>query len=105
MNRLRPVRVVGVGSPFGDDALAWEVVCRLQREKERGSGIEFHAVEGGQGLLDLLDGRGTLLLIDALSSAAAPGTIQRFEWPDPRIESGRQRRSNWQPPSASCRRG
>jgi hydrogenase maturation protease len=83
----RPVRVVGVGSPWGDDAVAWEVVRKLQREKAWSSEIEFHAVEGGQRLLDILDGRGTLLLVDALATQLAPGTIQRLEWPDPRLEA------------------
>ena len=87
MSWSRPVRVVGVGSPLGDDAVAWEVVRELQREKEWGSETEFQAVEGGQRLLDVLDGRGTLLLVDALGSRVAPGTIQRLEWPDPRIEA------------------
>lgn len=87
MNGARPVRVIGVGSSLGDDAAAWEAVRRLQREKKWGSEIEFHAVEGGQRLLDKLDGRGTLLLIDAATSPVMPGTIQRLEWPDPRIDT------------------
>jgi hydrogenase maturation protease len=82
-----PVRVVGVGSPSGDDAVAWEVVRQLQREKAWVSEIEFHAVQGGQGMLDLLDGRGTLLLVDALASRVAPGTIQRLDWPDRCLEA------------------
>jgi hydrogenase maturation protease len=86
MTWLGPVRVVGVGSPVGDDALAWEAVRQLQRIREWASVIEFHAVAGGQGLLDLLDACGTLLLIDALASDVTPGTIWRVEWPDPCIE-------------------
>ncbi len=81
-----PVRVLGVGSPWGDDAVAWEVVRQL-KQKVWGSEIEFRALEGGQQLLDVLDGRGTLLLVDALVTPAAPGTIQRLEWPDPRLEA------------------
>jgi hydrogenase maturation protease len=81
-----PIRVVGVGSPQGDDALAWEVARMLQEQREWGNDIEFHVVEGGQRLLDVLDGTGTLLLIDALAPAGSPGAIQRFEWPDQRVE-------------------
>jgi len=81
-----PIRVVGCGSPRGDDAVAWEVIRRLG-----GAGlddrVELHAVEGGHQLLDRLDGRGTLLLIDAISSVVGPGTIHRFDWPDLPIES------------------
>lgn len=82
-----PVRVLGVGSPLGDDAAGWETVRRLQRDKKWGSGIEFHIVEGGQRLLDKLDGRGTLLLVDAAASPVMPGTIQRLEGLDPRIDT------------------
>jgi hydrogenase maturation protease len=85
MSWPRPLRVIGVGSPLGDDALAWEVVRGL-RQKGWGSEVEFHAVEGGQKLLDVVDGQGSLLLIDALAPAGKPGTIQHFEWPDPRVE-------------------
>jgi hydrogenase maturation protease len=44
-------------------------------------------VEGGQRILDVLDGRGTLLLVDAVGASTRPGTIHRFEWPDQRVEA------------------
>lgn len=78
MTLPRPIRVVGVGSPHGDDALAWEAI-RLLREEP--GDFETHLVEGGYRLLDLLDGRGTLLLVDALEPRGQPGTIRRFTWP------------------------
>ncbi len=81
-----PVRVVGVGSPQGDDALAWEAARMVQEQREWGCDVEFHVVEGGQRLLDVLDGKGTLLLIDALAPSGSPGAIRRFEWPDRRVE-------------------
>jgi hydrogenase maturation protease len=82
-----PIHVIGVGSPLGDDAVGWETVRQLQRQREWGSEFAFHTVEGGQGLLDLLDGRGSLWLVDALDSTETPGTILRLEWPDPRVEA------------------
>jgi hydrogenase maturation protease len=87
MSWPRPIRVVGVGSPLGDDGLAWEAVRTLRQRLEWRADIEVHLVEGGQRILDVLDGRGTLLLVDAVASGAKPGTIHRFEWPDGRIES------------------
>jgi hydrogenase maturation protease len=87
MNWLRPIRVVGVGSPLGDDALAWEVVRDLRGRQGLGAEIEFYMVEGGQRILDVLDGRGTLLLVDAVATTTKPGTIHRFEWPDESIEA------------------
>jgi hydrogenase maturation protease len=81
-----PIRVLGCGSPRGDDSVAWEVIRQLG-DAGLPAGVELHAVEGGHQLLDRLDGRGTLVLIDAISSAARPGTIHRFDWPELPIES------------------
>jgi hydrogenase maturation protease len=80
-----PILVIGCGSPRGDDAVAWEVIRRLG-DTPLAAGVNLHAVEGGHQLIDRLDGRGTLLLIDAISSGAGPGTIHRFDWPDLPIE-------------------
>ena len=82
-----PIRVVGVGSPHGDDALAWAVVRDLREQQGLPPEIEFYMVEGGQRILDLLDGRGTLFLVDAVGASTGPGTIHRFEWPDQRVEA------------------
>jgi hydrogenase maturation protease len=87
MNWPRPIRIVGVGSPLGDDALAWEVVRNLRQRQGLPSDVEVYMVEGGQRLLDRLDGRGTLFLIDALVAGTRPGTIHRFVWPHPSIEA------------------
>jgi hydrogenase maturation protease len=72
---------------LGDDALAWEVVERLRQAKAWPGEIEFHVVEGGQRLLDALDGRGSLILIDALAPNGDAGRIRRFDWPDTRFEA------------------
>jgi hydrogenase maturation protease len=83
---MEPIRVVGVGSPHGDDALGWEVVRQLRERNPAAHGIEFLQVDGGQRLLDLLDGRGTLILIDAMVDSGPSGRIERLEWPDRRLE-------------------
>jgi hydrogenase maturation protease len=85
MSLPRPIRIAGVGSPHGDDALGWEVVRQLQ--KRTGWDYETCCVDGGQRLLDLLDGQGSLLIIDAVVSGSSPGTVFRFESSDRRIES------------------
>jgi hydrogenase maturation protease len=82
-----PIRVVGVGSPLGDDALAWEVVRDLRERQALRPEIEFYMVEGGQRILDVLDGRGTLLLVDAVGTSTRPGAIHRFEWPHQCVEA------------------
>lgn len=83
----RPIRVIGVGSPHGDDGLGWEVVRHLRDSGQVSPEIELYEVEGGQRLLDLLDGRGSLVLVDAATAGTRPGTIQCFSWPDQRLEA------------------
>jgi hydrogenase maturation protease len=85
MSLPRPVRVVGLGSPAGDDALGWTAVIEMQKAI-REEGFEFHRVPGGQGLLDLLDGRGTLILLDAARGGGDPGTIHRLDGFDARLD-------------------
>lgn len=82
----RPVRVVGVGSPWGDDSLAWEVIRQLRNRHDLPPAIELFQVDGGQRILDILDGEGTLVLVDAALGSASPGTIHRFEWPNKGVE-------------------
>jgi hydrogenase maturation protease len=84
MRWARPVRVVGVGSPAGDDAVGWAVIDRLRRAGPH-EGVEFHRVQGGERLLDLLDGRGTLVLIDAVRSGGTAGTMYQLAWSDGRL--------------------
>jgi len=38
--------------------------------------------EGGHRILDVLDGGGTLIVVDAVSSGSPPGTIHLFDWPN-----------------------
>jgi hydrogenase maturation protease len=85
MSWTAPIRVVAIGSPLGDDRVAWEVLRRMRQRiwRER---IDFHELEGGQRLLDVLDGKGSLLLIDALAPSGNPGSIHRFAWSDDRLE-------------------
>jgi len=86
MSRPSPLRIIGVGSPHGDDAVGWAVVRRLRADFGTSPEIEWHLLEGGQQLLDVMDGRGTLWLVDAVSSGRPAGTIECFTWPDPRVD-------------------
>lgn len=80
-----PIRIAGVGSPQGDDAVAWHAVRKLREHLGHLPGVKFHQLDGGQQLLDLLDGHGTLCVIDAVLGENV-GTIHRFVWPDRRVE-------------------
>ena len=95
--------MVAVGSPWGDDALAWEVVRQLRPRFGDRPGIELHALEGGQRLLDVLDGQGTLLVVDAAATGKAPGTIHCFEWPEPRVEALRPASTHDMQPAEALR--
>lgn len=79
MSWPKPIRIVGIGSPNGDDRAGWEAAWRL---RECSLQATIHTVDGGQGLLDVLDGKGTLLLIDALEPTGHPGYRIRCTWPD-----------------------
>lgn len=74
-------RVIGVGSPHGDDAVGWHIVRGLPPRP----GVEVHALLGWHDLPSVLDGRGWLIIVDACVTGAAPGTISRFGWPDTRL--------------------
>jgi hydrogenase maturation protease len=87
----RPVRIVGIGSPNGDDAVAWEVIRRLREQGLARGDVTLHALDGGQRLLDVLDGHGSLVLIDAVSGSGRPGSIHHLKWPDHRLEVQRPR--------------
>jgi hydrogenase maturation protease len=71
-------RVIGLGSPFGDDQVGWRVIELL-----RGSlppDIELLALDRpGAALISAMQDVHWLVLVDALSSDAQPGRITRLE--------------------------
>jgi hydrogenase maturation protease len=80
-----PVRIIGLGSSHGDDAIAWMMVDILQQKLHDKPEYELQKMEGSQGLLDLFDGTGTYLILDAATNAGPLGTFHRLTWPDARI--------------------
>ncbi|MFI5372206.1 MAG: hydrogenase maturation protease, partial [Candidatus Eisenbacteria bacterium] len=72
-------RVIGVGNrERGDDAAGPEVVRRLADRGPRG----LHTIECDGGLgptFDAITGAGSVLVVDAMSSGATPGTVRRFD--------------------------
>jgi hydrogenase maturation protease len=77
------VRIVGIGSPHGDDQVGWRLVALLSGQP--GLGAQLVSVAGAAALLDHLDGCCRLILVDACVTGLAPGSITRLEWPDARI--------------------
>lgn len=78
------VRVVGIGSPNGNDAIGLEAVRQLQKEMAECDSVELCIADSGQRLLDYIEPSTNLILIDALLGDR-PGTIHRLTWPDQRI--------------------
>ena len=69
------VRVLGIGSPAGDDQAGWLVVDALQ-----GYGIEASKLDRpGANLVSLLAGVEHGILVDAMHGDGVPGQIRRFE--------------------------
>ena len=72
------VVVIGVGNALGGDDAAGLLVAR--RVRERIAGIDVVEHEGDStGLVELLDGAGGAVIVDALRSGSPPGTVRRFD--------------------------
>jgi len=82
------IRIVGLGSPFGDDRVGWRVIELLQ-EKLPGN-IDLVALDRpGAALINWMQGVSWLILVDALSSGASPGSVVRLDPGDLDAEPGR----------------
>ena len=80
---MTPVRIIGIGSPFGDDRLGWEAVDAIRRSGLLNNmpegGVSAHTCDRpGSGLLALMEGARFVILIDAMRSGAAPGSVRRL---------------------------
>ncbi len=72
------IRVIGLGSPFGDDQAGWRVIDLLHA---RGlSGIDLIALDRpGHSLINWLPDVDWLILVDAVSSDAPLGSVMRLD--------------------------
>jgi len=80
---MTTVRVIGVGSPHGDDWLGWELAERLRAsdalaEWHEQIEISLHD-RPGAALLQAWRGTGLVILLDSVRSGAAPGKVHRFD--------------------------
>ena len=80
MNR---VRIIGIGSPWGDDRIGWDVIAALEAGGLSGrypSGlVEACRCEQPGELLALLCDVEVAVLVDALQSGARPGTVWKLD--------------------------
>jgi hydrogenase maturation protease len=84
MNR---VRILGIGSPSGDDQAGWLTVDALADCGVRGNhGLAIDKLDRpGASLIGLLDNTDWVILVDAMQSGDRPGRVKRFDqdaWPD-----------------------
>jgi hydrogenase maturation protease len=72
------IRIVGLGSPFGDDRVGWRVVELL--EGRLSQEIELVALDRpGAALINWMQEIDHLILVDAVSSGAPPGTLIKID--------------------------
>ncbi|STX43998.1 hydrogenase expression/formation protein [Legionella donaldsonii] len=76
--------ILGIGSPFGDDRLGWEVVQGLQKKKAlqgySTQQLQFMACDRpGLNLLDWMQQAKTVFLIDAVRTGAKAGSLLYLE--------------------------
>jgi hydrogenase maturation protease len=80
---LKEARVVGLGSPFGDDQVGWRVVEALRQAisgTEIEGGCSLAACDRpGPGLLSLMEGAQAVWLVDAVLAGGKPGSIYRLD--------------------------
>lgn len=81
---MTSLRVLGVGSPFGDDQLGWEVVKLLHQRPTLQAFLPnqlqlMYCDRPGIHLLELMRDAQTVFLIDAVKTGAEIGTLHCFK--------------------------
>ncbi len=69
------IRVIGIGTPFGDDAAGLLVARDLGAGRALPPGVEVVSCQRPVDLLDALEGIDAALLVDATCSGQPPGTV------------------------------
>lgn len=78
-----PLRIIGVGSPFGDDRAGWEAAdmldAMLVRECADAGRIAVKKLDRpGARLIKHLGGDDAVIIVDAIKSGGAPGSVCRY---------------------------
>ena len=78
-----PTRILGIGSPAGDDRAGWAAVEAVRASawyRSRADRVQVECLDRpGTALLAAMQGATQVVLIDAMRSGATPGTVQRVE--------------------------
>ena len=73
------IRIIGVGNAFRSDDGAGLAVAQRVRQKIAGGVAVIEQSGDGTALLELWKGAGTVILVDAVHSGEAPGTVHRLD--------------------------
>ncbi len=86
---MADVLFLGVGHPDrGDDSIGPRMAARLKDDEGfRGVEVLDHHGEGAA-LMELWAGRRKVVIVDAMKSGAAPGSIRRFDAAQDKLPSG-----------------
>lgn len=81
------IKVIGVGSPFGDDQAGWKVIDRLKQQivlpSHLSQSVKIESYDRpGVRLIEYIKDTDTLFLIDAIKSNQDIGSIHRFSKKD-----------------------
>jgi len=74
-----PIRIFGIGSPFGDDRIGWLAAEALQGRFDPAQVSVSSHDRPGAGLINLMRGARLVVLVDAVQSGAPAGTLHRLE--------------------------
>jgi hydrogenase maturation protease len=78
-------RIIGLGSPHGDDQAGWLIVDCL---RERGYPLSLlRKASHPADLLDDLSSAGPLLICDACEGTGDAGAIHHWQWPDEALQT------------------
>lgn len=82
---MKPVSIIGIGSPFGVDRLGWDAVYQLKeyliKQAIDCESISFVTLDRpGISLIDYMDGIDNVILIDALNAGGKPGRALRLKF-------------------------
>jgi hydrogenase maturation protease len=83
---MKPLCIIGVGSPYGDDQAGWRVIDRLRAILDVSESIaRVVIIQTPVDILTLVDDDVDVILIDACQGSGSSGEVQCFNWPDSRI--------------------
>ena len=82
--RIQDIAVIGLGSPHGDDQLGWQVISYLEKDQTF-SACCFQVTHPLE-IIDLIQEKRGVIVVDACRSGSLPGSVHRLVWPDSRIE-------------------